>query len=59
MQVTDPVCQRRIPLETVVAHREFMGWTYFFCSTECSQRFDEKPEKFALQQTGGPPSHVA
>ena len=32
MQVTDPVCQRSIPLETVEAHREFLGWSYFFCS---------------------------
>ena len=59
MQATDPVCQRSIPLETVEAHREFLGWSYFFCSAQCVRRFDQRPEKYIDRQQGGPPAHIA
>ena len=59
MQVTDPVCRRRLPLETVVAHREFKAGSYFFCSLKCVQLFDESPEEFAQQKPAGPPSGMA
>ena len=48
MQVTDPVCRRSIPLETVEAHREFLGWSYFFCSAQCVRRFDQRPENVGV-----------
>ena len=58
MQVTDPVCQRSIPLEAVEAHREFLGWSYFFCSAQCVRRFDQRPENYIDRQQGGPPAHI-
>lgn len=59
MQVTDPVCRRSIALETVEAHCEFKGWSFFFCSVECVQRFDQRPENYIDRQKGGPPAHMA
>lgn len=56
MEVTDPVCGRRIALEAVQAYDEFMGWSYFFCSTVCAVRFRENPDKFAEKGSSGPPS---
>lgn len=46
MEVTDPVCGRRIALETVVAHVEFKEWSYFFCSAECAKRFRASPDEY-------------
>jgi len=56
MEVTDPVCDRRIALETVAAHAEFNGWSYFFCSDRCAERFRQNPDAFVERRTSGPPS---
>lgn len=47
MTVTDPVCQRPLPLEEAVAGEDFDGWAYFFCSAACHARFKETPATFA------------
>ncbi|AKQ41631.1 ATPase P [Aurantiacibacter atlanticus] len=56
MEVTDPVCGGRIPLEIVRAHEEFAGWSYFFCSAECAKCFRENPDAYVGDRPGGPPS---
>ena len=51
VMVTDPVCARRLALETAAAQEEYSGWAYFFCSTRCHQLFLATPERYAV----GPP----
>lgn len=44
--VADPVCGMRMQLEKAVAHEEYEGWAYFFCSDVCHRRFLSAPERF-------------
>ena len=45
--VTDPVCGMRIDSTRAVAHREYRGSTYYFCSAVCSAKFDGDAEHYA------------
>lgn len=42
---TDPVCKMEVEGEEF--HSYHKGKTYFFCSMECKQEFDESPENYA------------
>ena len=46
MQVRDPVCGKPIDLAEVVATEDDGGWTYFFCSTACHDRFNAAPARY-------------
>jgi Cu+-exporting ATPase len=46
----DPVCGRIIDETEAVAKTEWAGQTYYFCSTECQERFEQDPALFL----GGP-----
>ncbi len=56
MKITDPVCGKTIVLETVEAHMEFKGWSYFFCSKTCLNCFQREPDQFVEERSGAPPS---
>lgn len=56
MKITDPVCGTTIALETVEAHMEFRGWSYFFCSRACLERFQREPDQFVEERSGIPPT---
>jgi P-type Cu+ transporter len=45
--VTDPVCGTGIDGSYVVDQMEFDGHTYYFCSEECRQEFEENPQRYA------------
>ena len=44
--VTDPVCRMEINPETAVAHMDYAGRTYHFCSDDCHEKFMADPEKY-------------
>lgn len=46
----DPVCGRPIAEDEAVAKTEWAGQTYYFCSSECQERFEQDPAQFL----GGP-----
>lgn len=46
MQVRDPVCGKSIQLGEAVAAEDDGGWTYFFCSTACHDRFKAAPAHY-------------
>src|SRR5262249_12413443 len=46
----DPVCGPPIDEDEAVAKTECAGQTYYFCSTECQERFEQDPALFL----GGP-----
>lgn len=46
-QVKDPVCGMRIEEKDAVAEVEYEGTTYYFCSDDCRETFEEDPEDYA------------
>jgi len=47
MAVKDPVCGMQIEESDAVATSEYGGTTYYFCSADCKQEFDEDPAAYA------------
>jgi YHS domain-containing protein len=44
--VVDPVCRREFDESEAAASSVFLGKTYYFCSEEDRQLFQEHPEKY-------------
>jgi Cu+-exporting ATPase len=53
----DPVCGMQVDDQKATEQSQYQGTTYYFCSTECKQKFDQQPQQYAAQarqaQTGG------
>ena len=47
MAVNDPVCGMTIEEADAVGTSEYQGKTYYFCSTDCKEEFDQNPEDYA------------
>lgn len=47
MQVKDPVCGMTIESDKAAAKAQHQGKTYYFCSTQCGQKFESAPERYA------------
>ena len=43
----DPVCGMELNPENAEERSEYMGRTYYFCSDECPNKFDENPAQNA------------
>jgi Cu+-exporting ATPase len=50
-RATDPVCGMEISRADAVAATDHHGTLYFFCSTDCKQRFDADPGQYARSLT--------
>ena len=53
----DPVCGKDVDPAKATAQylkRAYKGKTYYFCRDDCSQRFDQAPERYALKAAGVP-----
>ncbi len=46
----DPVCGRPINEQEALGKTDWAGQTYYFCSAECQERFEQDPARFL----GGP-----
>lgn len=45
-QVTDPVCGMDVdPADAATEKLDRNGTTYYFCSSQCKQRFEKNPEE--------------
>ena len=49
----DPVCGMHVQPENVSERSEYGGKTYYFCSAQCRNRFDEEPARYAGAGGGG------
>lgn len=49
--LTDPVCGMRLRRSDVRAQADYRGHPYFFCSTECQEKFESRPEDFVTVRT--------
>ena len=41
----DPVCGMEVSEDSAAAQSEYQGQTYYFCSQECKNAFDQNPEE--------------
>jgi YHS domain-containing protein len=48
---TDPVCGMEIDESQTAGTSEYLGKTYYFCSTACKEKFDENPDEYT-EETG-------
>lgn len=44
---TDPVCGMTVDEKEAAAKVEYLGNTYYFCSTDCHKTFTAAPQKYA------------
>ena len=47
MSVKDPVCGMTIEKDDAVGTSVYQDQTYYFCSNDCKEEFDENPEDYA------------
>src|SRR6185436_4715286 len=47
MLATDPVCGMVVDIDQAPAKQHYKGETYYFCSTQCRDRFDADPQRYA------------
>ncbi len=43
---TDPVCGMKVDQANPEFQSQFAGKQYFFCSEECRQEFEDRPEEY-------------
>jgi len=44
---TDPVCGMRVSMTSPASTAFFDGATFYFCSADCQQKFNQRPESYA------------
>jgi len=44
----DPVCKMEVDEKRSKCRSEYEDRTYYFCSEECKQEFDEDPEEYVV-----------
>ncbi|HEY2933601.1 MAG TPA: YHS domain-containing protein [Acidobacteriota bacterium] len=47
---TDPVCGMKVNENSAADKSDYMGETYYFCSRQCKQKFDQNPLKYLKEQ---------
>ena len=43
----DPICDMEVDEETAEFKSEYASQTYYFCSAECQEQFELRPEQYA------------
>lgn len=49
----DPVCGMEVTEQEAAAKKDHQGTTYYFCSQECREQFNQNPEQYVGQQGTG------
>jgi Cu+-exporting ATPase len=44
---SDPVCGMQVEPDRAQSKADYHGQTYYFCSRDCKQKFDQNPAQFA------------
>ncbi len=44
--VRDPVCGMEINPQNAVATTGYQGQTFYFCTAECQEHFEQSPERY-------------
>jgi YHS domain-containing protein len=48
----DPVCGMQVDEKKAPATSTYQGQKYAFCGSECKEKFDKNPERFAHAKRG-------
>ena len=48
INVKDPVCGMEVDKKEAEFTSQYGGKTYYFCSEDCKQQFERRPEQFAI-----------
>ena len=43
----DPICDMEVDEQTAEVKSQYGGQTYYFCSEECKEQFEARPEQYA------------
>jgi Cu+-exporting ATPase len=46
MDAKDPVCGMDVERDDAAGHSNFEGKTFYFCSNECKEKFDQNPQTY-------------
>jgi YHS domain-containing protein len=46
----DPVCGMQVNEQQAAGKTDYQGQTYYFCSSNCNQQFDQNPQRYTAQQ---------
>jgi len=49
----DPVCNMQVDEKNAAGRSEYLGQTYYFCSENCKERFDQNPQQYVKQGAQG------
>ena len=49
----DPVCNMQVDEKDVAGQSDYQGQTYYFCSQNCKEEFDQNPQLYAKQGAQG------
>jgi len=49
----DPVCNMQVDEKNAAGRSEYQGQTYYFCSENCKERFDENPQQYVKHGAQG------
>ncbi|HWR16455.1 MAG TPA: YHS domain-containing protein [Terriglobales bacterium] len=44
---TDPICGMQVDEKNAAGKSDYNGQQFYFCSTDCKQKFDRNPEQYA------------
>jgi YHS domain-containing protein len=44
----DPVCKSKVEEKSAIFKSQYGGETYYFCSQQCVEQFEDHPEKYAV-----------
>ena len=55
----DPVCRMEVNPEEAIDHNRYRGKTYYFCSIECAERFEQNPARYAGEDRAEEEENVA
>ncbi len=48
----DPVCGMQVDSTDAAGTTQHLGWNYYFCSTECKEKFDRQPDQYVGRERG-------
>jgi len=49
----DPVCGMEVNPKDAAGKSQHQGQTYYFCSEDCKEKFDQNPQQYAKGQSKG------
>lgn len=49
----DPVCGMTVSRGEVAEKSQYQGRSYYFCSTECKERFAKAPLQYSVRRISG------